>query len=86
MHEPNYTCSLKIYVGLHNKNWSVLKVESNWKRLKQAFSTSLLEVPKQNFIKVEVPTCMFGDCVARERSDRGDRWGQGAKPPEASRF
>ena len=50
--------------------------------LDQAFSTSLLEVPKQKFIEVGVPTCMFGDCVARERSDRADTgWGPGGEAP-----
>ena len=34
-----------------------------------------------------MPTCIFGYCVARERSDRADTGGfQGAKPPEASGF
>ena len=50
--------------------------------IKQAFSTSLLEVPKQTFIEVEVPTSMFGDCIARERSDRADTgWGPGDEAP-----
>ena len=62
---------------------SKLSIKPAYKdHLNQAFSTSLLEAPKQKWIEVEVPTCMFGDCVTRERSDRADtRWGPGGEAP-----
>ena len=63
--------------------------------VKQAFSTSLLEVPKRQEFVVEVPPCMFAvlrGSVATEskmdgvegRSQNGG-W-QGAEPSEAGGF